>query len=76
MKVEVLGPGCPKCQQLYQRMKLAINQLGVDCELVKVEDINAIVAAGVMLTPALIVDGEVKFSGKLPDVDELKGYLE
>ena len=70
-KIEVLGPGCPKCAELYRRCQAALYRLGIEAELSKVEDINKIVAAGVMLTPGLVVDGEVVVSGKVPSADEL-----
>lgn len=76
MKVQILGTGCPKCNMLYRTAREAIDQLGLDAELVKVDDINEIVSMGVMLTPALAIDGEIKFSGKAPGIDEVKKYLE
>ena len=76
MKIKVLGTGCPKCNMLYRSCQQAVEQLQLDAELEKVEDINQIIAMGVMLTPALAVDGEIKFSGKAPGVDELKRILQ
>ena len=75
MKIQVLGPGCPRCNQLYAAVDLAVRQLRLDCELSKVTDISEITSFGVMVTPALVVDGEVKFSGKVPRVEELKELL-
>jgi small redox-active disulfide protein 2 len=74
-RVEVLGPGCAKCEKLYQRVEEAIRELAVECELQKVVDISRIVEAGVLMTPALVVDGEIKLSGRVPDTDELKALL-
>lgn len=74
-QVQVLGPGCPRCQQLYLRCQAAVRRLGVDAELSKVEDINQIVEMGVMLTPGLVIDGEVKSSGRLPTDEELDSLL-
>ncbi|PLX44297.1 MAG: thioredoxin family protein [Deltaproteobacteria bacterium] len=71
MKIEVLGTGCAKCNKLYEATKEAIAEAGVDAELVKVEKITEIASRGVLVTPALTVDGEVKFSGKVPKVSEL-----
>ena len=71
-QVQVLGPGCPKCVELYRRCQASVDRLGLaDVELSKVEDINKIIDLGVMLTPGLVVDGEVVSSGKLLNADEL-----
>ena len=74
-KIEILGPGCPKCKKLYQVTEEAVKSLGLECELEKVTDIQQITAFGVMMTPALVVDGLVKVTGKVPSVDELKAIL-
>ena len=75
MKVQVLGTGCPKCHQLAANADAAAQAAGLDYELVKVTDLNEIMDFGVMLTPALAVDGEVKVVGKVPSVEELTGIL-
>lgn len=75
MKIEVLGMGCQKCSNLYEAAKQAAAELGLNPEIVKVEDIKEIMKYGVMNTPALVVDGVVKVSGKVPGKDEIKGYL-
>ena len=75
MKVAILGSGCAKCRELEQRTRQALEELGKDAEVVKVTDINEITAYGVMFTPALAVDGEVKVSGKLPSVELLEEIL-
>jgi small redox-active disulfide protein 2 len=75
MKIEVLGTGCAKCTTLYDNVKSALTELGIEAEVVKVQDIPSIMKYGVMSTPALVVDGQVKFSGKAPGVTELKGLL-
>ena len=75
MKIQVLGTGCPKCKQLVANAEEAANALELDFELEKVTDINAIMAFGVMMTPALAVDGQVKVVGKVPSVEEIKGML-
>ena len=74
-KIEILGPGCPKCKKLYQITEEAVKSLGLECELEKVTDIQQITALGVMMTPALVVNGQVKVTGKVPSVDELKAIL-
>jgi len=73
--VLVLGPGCPKCQVLYERTQQAAQELGLECEILKVTDIDAIVGFGVLSTPALVVDGTVKVSGRVPTVAQLKEIL-
>ena len=75
MKIQVLGTGCEKCKKLAELAEAAISELGIDAEVVKVTDINDITAFGVMLTPALAIDGEVKSSGRLPTLDDIKSWL-
>jgi small redox-active disulfide protein 2 len=74
-KIQVLGPGCPRCTQLAAAVDLAARQLGLEYEVEKITDISEIVNLGVMMTPGLIVDGELKFQGKCPSVDELKAII-
>ena len=75
MKLQVLGTGCPKCKQLAANAEEAARQAGVACEIEKVTDIKRIVAFGVMMTPALAVDGQVKVAGRVPSVDEIKTLI-
>lgn len=75
MKIEILGTGCPKCEKLAQLTHQAAEELNLACELVKVTDINEILSSGVMITPALIVDGKILFSGRVPSLEELKKAL-
>lgn len=70
-KIEVLGSGCPKCQKLESMVKEAVAKHGIDAEVSHIYDINKIVDYGVMVTPALVVDGKLKFSGKIPGEKEL-----
>lgn len=74
-KLQILGPGCPKCRQLAANTEAAAKALGLEYELVKVTDLREIMASGVMMTPALVVDGVVKVTGKVPDVEALKRLL-
>jgi len=74
-KIHILGTGCPKCRQLSANAEAAAKDSGVEIELEKVTDINEIMAFGVMLTPALVVDGEVKAVGKVPSVQDIKAML-
>ena len=75
MKIEVLGTGCMKCKRQLKNVEKAVAESGVDAEIVKVEDIDTIVEMGVMLTPAVAVDGEIKVSGRVADVAELKEII-
>ncbi len=74
-KVEVLGPGCPKCQELMQRTEQAVREMGIECRVEKVSDIMKITTYGVMMTPALVVDGEVVLVGKVPECEDIKKLL-
>jgi small redox-active disulfide protein 2 len=73
--IQILGAGCPKCKKLAENAEAAAKALGVDCHIEKVTDIHKIMAFGVMLTPALVVDGQVKAVGKVPDVEAIKEML-
>ena len=75
MKIQILGTGCPKCQKLTENAEAASRELGVDAEIVKVTDINAIMGFGVMMTPGLAVDGELKSAGKVLTPAQIKEYL-
>lgn len=74
-KIQILGTGCAKCEKLTELTKKAADSMSIEYEIEKVNDIQKIVEFGVMMTPALVVDGEVKFSGKVPSVEEIKKYL-
>ena len=74
-KLQILGTGCSKCQKLTENTEAAAKELGLQYELEKVKDIAQIMAFGVMMTPALAVDGKVKVSGKVPSVEEIKRLL-
>ena len=74
-KIEILGTGCAKCVKLAEHAELAATQMGIAYELNKVTEISKIMAYGVMVTPALVVDGVVKVAGKIPSVDEIKRML-
>ena len=76
MKIQILGTGCPKCKQLTSNVEQAIRDLGVAAEVEKVTDIKEIMKFGVMLTPGLAIDGEVKSSGKILSVGEIKKMIE
>ena len=76
MKLQILGTGCAKCDALTQATEKAVQTLGLPYEIEKVTDLKQIMAFGVMTTPALVVDGKVKLSGKVPSVDEIKSLLQ
>lgn len=75
MKIEILGTGCPKCKQLEANAKKAVAEAGIKAEIIKVTDIAKIVEYGVMSTPALVINGKVKSSGRIPDTNEITGWL-
>jgi small redox-active disulfide protein 2 len=75
MKVEILGVGCAKCKKLYDMVTGVVQKEEVEAEVVKVEDIKKFSEYGVFMTPALVVDGEVKLAGKLPKESDLKKWL-
>lgn len=75
MKIEILGTGCARCKQLYQNAMQAVVLADVDADVEKVEDIQQILKYGVMSTPALVIDGVVKVSGKVPTIDEVKRLI-
>lgn len=74
-KIAILGTGCAKCEKLYENTRQATEAAGIECEIVKVSDVNEIMKYGVMMTPALAVDDEVKIVGKVPGVEELQELL-
>jgi small redox-active disulfide protein 2 len=73
--LQVLGTGCPKCEKLSAQARTAAEALGIEYRIEKVTDLNEIMKFGVMMTPALAVDGVVKVSGRVPDVESLKRML-
>lgn len=73
--LQVLGAGCPKCKKLTEHAETAAKELGIEYEIEKVTDINDIMNFGVMMTPALAVDGEVKIVGKMASVEEIKELI-
>lgn len=74
-KIQILGTGCPKCRKLAESAAAVVEELGLDFEIEKVTDINEIVKFGVVMTPALVVDGKVKAVGKVPSPDEIRRIL-
>ena len=74
-KIQILGTGCPKCKKLAESAEAAARALGIEYTIEKVTDINEIMEFGVMMTPALVIDGEVKVAGKVPDPEAIKAML-
>lgn len=75
MKIEILGTGCPKCKKTKELAEKAVKETGIDAEIVKVEDFDKILEYGVMITPALVVDGDVKIAGKVPNLEDIKKWI-
>ena len=73
--LQVLGPGCAKCTKLKENADAAVKELGIEATVEKISDIMEITNFGVMVTPALAVDGEVKVVGKVPSVEDIKALL-
>ncbi len=76
MEIKVLGPGCANCNKLEKIVAEAVKELGIVDPVQKVSDIQEMLSYGIMSTPALVVDGKVKFSGRVPSKDEIKKYLQ
>lgn len=74
-KIQILGTGCPKCKKLTGNAEAAAKELGIEYQLEKVTDINEIMKFGVMMTPALVVDGQVKSAGKVMSAEDIKKFL-
>lgn len=75
MKIEILGTGCAKCHKLDELVRATVKETGISAEITKVEDIKKIMGYGVMTTPALVIDGQVKAAGKIPSVEEIKKLI-
>ena len=74
-KIIVLGPGCPRCETLAKLTQQAADQVGIEYEFEKVTDIQEFIKYGMMMTPGLVIDGELKVQGKVPSLDEIKNML-
>ncbi|HHY97463.1 MAG TPA: thioredoxin family protein [Firmicutes bacterium] len=75
MKIEILGTGCPKCRKTEEMISAAIRKLGIEAEIVHVTNINEIIDRGVMMTPAVLVDGEKKIEGRIPTEAQIREWL-
>lgn len=76
MKIEILGTGCSKCKLTEKIVKKVVEELGTNAEVVKIEDLQEIVNRGVMMTPAVVIDGDVKIVGHVPSAEEIKKVIE
>ncbi len=74
-EIEILGPGCSRCQKLAEVTRVAAAEINLECNIVKVTDYKEYSSYGIVMTPALVVDGVVKSSGKIPSVNEIKSML-
>jgi small redox-active disulfide protein 2 len=74
-KIEVLGPSCSKCDNTFEKVKQVLDELNLEAELTKITDVFEIIDRGVSFTPALIIDGKIKFQGKAPSRGEIKNLL-
>jgi small redox-active disulfide protein 2 len=75
MRIEILGTGCAKCKKTKELAEKAVKEIGIDAEIVKVEDFDKILEYGVMITPALVIDGDVKIAGKVPNLEDIKNWI-
>jgi small redox-active disulfide protein 2 len=75
MKVEIMGPGCPRCETTEKNARQAVANLGLEAEVEHIYDVKEYARRGVVLTPAVVVDGEVKVSGRVPTIDEIEALL-
>ena len=76
MKIEILGSGCAKCKSVEKLVRNVVEELGIQADIVKIEDLQEIINRGIMMTPAVFIDGEAKIVGRVPTADELKKLLQ
>lgn len=75
MLIKVLGTGCTKCKTLHELAKKAVQETGVDAQIEKIEDMEQILSFGLIMTPGLVINGEVKVAGRLPSIEEIKRLI-
>ncbi len=76
MDIKIFGPGCPKCKAMEKHAREAVGQVGADAEVTKIEDLNEMADHGVMITPALSIDGDILVSGRVASPDEIAGWIQ
>ena len=76
IEIKVLGTGCPKCKTLYANAETAMKEMNIEAEITKIIQIDEIMNYGVMITPALVINGKVKIAGRIPTVNEIKKWIE
>ncbi|MCD4703590.1 MAG: thioredoxin family protein [Methanosarcinaceae archaeon] len=76
MKIEILGTGCAKCKKTFEVVEEAVKEAGVEADITKVEDLDSILDHGVMITPGVVIDGDVKITGKIPSIDAVKEWIQ
>ena len=76
MKIEILGSGCAKCKSVEKLVRTVVEEVGINAEIVKVEDLQEIINRGIMMTPAVFINGEAKIVGRVPTADEIKKLLQ
>lgn len=73
--IKVLGPGCPKCKTTFANVETAVKQLGIDAEIIKIEDIEEMMKYNILTTPVLMIDGVIKVKGRIAQIEEIKEFL-
>ncbi len=76
MEIKILGVGCPKCERMEKNVKKVIDDIGIQAEVEKVKDIENMMEYGVMMTPALVINNEIKCQGRVPSTQEIKSWLQ
>lgn len=75
MKIEVCGPGCPRCKETIRRVEETLKELGTEADVKHVHDISKMTEYGVVMTPAIVIDGEIQVMGRIPEKSEIMGYI-
>lgn len=73
--IKVLGPGCPKCKTTFANVETAVKQLGIDAEIIKIEDIEKMMKYNILTTPVLMIDDVIKVKGRIAQIEEIKKFL-
>ena len=76
MEIKILGVGCPKCERVEKNVKKVVDDVGINAEVEKVTDIAKMMEYGIIMTPALVINNETKCQGRIPSIEEIKGWLQ